>query len=96
MAILKLTAISSEAAIMGRLLSTLGITIFGSFSFAAFGEPTSELAFNQKQIDKEIQASLSQTMEEMMINLFDDDHQTILVANKEQQEVESQKETTEE
>ena len=81
---------------MSRLLSTLGITIFGSFSFAAFAEPTSELEFNQKELNKEIQASLSQTMEEMMFNLFNDDHQTILIAKKEQNAAEKLEETSEE
>ena len=81
---------------MGRLLSTLGITFFGTFSFASGAEPTQEIEFNQKEINKEIKISLSQSMEEMMINLFNDDHQTILIAKKDEKSTEASEKLTEE
>ena len=81
---------------MSKLLSTLSITIFGSFSFVAFADPTEELQFNSKEINKEIEVSLSQTMEKMMHNLFDDKHQTLLIAKKENKALDTLEEATEE
>ncbi|MBM7074184.1 hypothetical protein JQC92_19485 [Shewanella sp. 202IG2-18] len=75
---------------MSKLLSALGITFFGSFSAVAFAEPTTELEFDKKEINQEIQISLSQSMEELMINLFNEDHQTFLIAKKEDKPAEKE------
>ncbi len=59
-------------------------------------QPSQEIEFNQKEINKETKINLSQSMEEMMINLFNDDHQTILIAKKDEKSTEASEKLTEE